>query len=116
MSDTTFLDRALESLTARRKGRRKLRTPSRRNQDIFRRVAAGGEAQQAVAGELELHPSTVCRIVEQVRRWLAAGSPGQPDALDPIQQRRLDRQLARERHLAIYERAMRRDARDEAKL
>src|SRR5262245_61641307 len=115
MSDTTFLDRALESLAARRKERKRLPTPSRRNQQIFRRVAVGGEQQIAVAADEGLTPSSICKIVKGVRRWLAAGSPGDPDLIDHVQQQRLQRQLAQERHQQIYEMSMRLAKREEAK-
>jgi BMFP domain-containing protein YqiC len=102
------------------------RAPSRRDQDIFRRITVHGEKQTDIATELHLSPGRISQIVARVRRWVATGVQGlrskvqgqfEPTldmglgALDWLERQRLERTLARERHQAIYSLAMREAAR-----
>src|SRR5262245_52971277 len=77
--------------------------PSKRNQEIFRRVEALRKTQQDVAAELRISPSRVSQIVGQVRRWLAGGSQGDPEQLARLERKRLERTLAAARHQAVLD-------------
>jgi hypothetical protein len=90
------------------------RPPSQRDQEIFKRIAVGGERQTAVAAELKLTKGRISQIVGRVRRWLAEGSPGDPELLSWRQRQRLERALALARQQAIYDEALRELARRQA--
>jgi hypothetical protein len=98
------LAHALAAIDSRTKHRPQI--PSRRNQEIFRRVEALRERQQDIAAELKLTPSRVSQIVSQVRRWLAGGSPGHREQLADLERQRLERTLAAARHQAVLDIAL----------
>ena len=94
-------------LKQRKQGRPKSSVPSRRDQEIFKRVVVHCQRQYEVGADLKLTPSRVSQIVNRVRRWLAAGSQGDPETLAALERRRLELALAQARHEAIYERLIR---------
>jgi len=94
--------------------RRQPLAPSQRNQDIFKQVTVDCRRQTEVAAELGLSPSRICKIVHRVRRWLAAGRVGDPNLLSALEQRRLERSLAKSRHEAVFQRSIRNFDRQEA--
>jgi len=87
--------------------------PSRRDQEIFKRVEIHCERQCVVAEDLKITPSRVSQIVGRVRRWLASGAEGETETMSALERRRLERSLAQARHQAIYELVMREAARQE---
>lgn len=58
---------------AKKPAPRRLRPPSSRDLDIYKRVKLKGYEQWEVAQDYQLHYSRVCQIVKRVTRWLAAG-------------------------------------------
>src|SRR5205823_12850992 len=110
--------------TSKRSNQKQSRIPSRRDQEIFRRVVVRCELQFNVAKDLGLSPGRVSQILTRVRRWLAcgatplgpsplgAGRPTPPNAASPtaldaafsdLERQRLHRQLAQSRHEYLYE-------------
>src|SRR5262245_6446402 len=108
------------------------RVPSRRDQEIFRRVVVQCELQYQVAKDLGLSPGRISQILARVRRWLACGAtrPGAAQAprgtwssngkhgsaasdaaldatFSALEQQRLQRQLAQSRHEYLYEISLR---------
>jgi hypothetical protein len=108
------------------------RVPSRRDQEIFRRVVVHCELQYQVAKDLGLSPGRISQILARVRRWLACGTTGSGVARAPrgawssegknggdttdaelafsalehfsaLEIQRLQRQLAQSRHEYLYE-------------
>jgi hypothetical protein len=92
---------------AEAKKRRGSVAPSRRAQEIFRRVEVNCEKQCEVAADLKISPARVSQHVGRVRAWLAAGSPGDAATMAHFDQRRLERSLAKERHTLILQMAIR---------
>ena len=113
MSAATTIQRAFSALQ-QPKRRRTPRIPSQRDQEIFKRVAVDCQRQKQVAAELGLSPSSICKIVHRVRRWLAAGRLGDPQTLTALEHQRLERSLAQAREEALYERFLRAYDRQEA--
>src|SRR5436189_6128162 len=92
---------AAAELKQRKKGRPQSLVPSQRDQEIFKRVVVDCQRQADVASDLHITPPRVSQIVNRVRRWLASGGPGDPEALAVLERRRLDRSLAHARHEAL---------------
>jgi hypothetical protein len=65
-------------------------------------VKVGCELQCEVAGELELHPGTVSRIVAKVHAWRGAQAPEELGEPSYAQERRVSRWLAQERVEEMY--------------
>src|SRR5438132_457901 len=109
--------------TSKKPNQPKSRIPSRRDQEIFRRVVVHCELQCNVAKGLGLSPGRVSQILTRVRRWLAgradsqsasklgAGLPTPPTQTDAaldasfsaLERQRLERHLAKSRHEYLYE-------------
>jgi hypothetical protein len=86
---------------------RRLRPPSDRDLEVYKRTQIEGQRQWQVAQDRGLDPSRVSQIVKQVERWLAAG--GCPT--DPAVREHADRQrLSRARHKLRLTRAIERAA------
>src|SRR4051812_44868682 len=57
-------------------------TPSDRDRMIYKWVKFDGQKQSWVAQQLDLHQSTVSRIIDRYDRWIAHGGPAQQGALN----------------------------------
>jgi hypothetical protein len=73
-------------------------TPSDRDRLIFRWVKFDGHKQAWVAGQLDMHQSTVSRIVERYERWVAHGGPAQDGGLSRDERLRAQRWMTYERN------------------
>jgi hypothetical protein len=82
-------------------------TPSDRDRLIFQWVKFDGHKQSWVAAQLDLHQTTVSRIVERYERWIARGGPSQEGSPNHDERLRAQRWLAYERNEWILSSALR---------
>ena len=86
---------------------RRKRPPSSRDQAIYLARHALGWSQAQLAQQFQLSQPRVSQILRRVEQWRArTGSPVERE-LDAAGRRALERQLERERSLALYDRAIR---------
>src|SRR5207249_2250840 len=81
--------------------------PTDRERMIFQWVKFDGHTQAWVAQQLDMHQSTVSRIVERYERWIARGGPSQEGALSHEERVRAQRWLTYERNEWIITSALR---------
>src|SRR5690349_20565394 len=81
--------------------------PTDRDRMIYRWVKFDGHKQSWVAQQLDLHQSTVSRIVERYERWVAHGGPSRQGCLSHDERRRAQRWLTYERNEWLLASAMR---------
>jgi hypothetical protein len=72
--------------------------PTERDRMIYRWVKFDGHKQSWVAEQLEMHQSTVSRIIDRYERWIAHGGPAQQGALARDERIRAQRWLTYERN------------------
>jgi DNA-binding MarR family transcriptional regulator len=82
-------------------------TPSDRDQLVFRWVKFEGKTHGWVAEQLEIHQSTVSRMVERYERWIARGGPARQGGLSHDERLRSQRWLTYERNEWILNSALR---------
>jgi len=84
--------------------------PSDRDRLVFQWVKFEGKTQSWVAEQLEIHQSTVSRMVERYERWIASGGPARQGGLTHEERRRAQKWLTYERNEWILGAALRRAA------
>jgi hypothetical protein len=87
-------------------------SPSRRDQELYVRYQTTGITQAELAGDCGLTQCRVSQIIRRVEKWRAEINP-QPHDLTPaggqtpLEQRRLDRWLERERNEVLFKQSLR---------
>jgi hypothetical protein len=82
-------------------------TPTNQDRIIYRWVKFDGHKQSWVAEQLEMHQSTVSRIIDRYERWVAHGGPAQEGALTRDERLRAQVWLTYERNEWIITSALR---------
>src|SRR5688500_12908445 len=83
------------------------RTPSPRDQEIFRQVKVECRRQCEVAVDLHRSPGQISRIVKRVAAWRAKQPRSRQGELSLFEQRRLSRWLAHQRAEELYAQSVR---------
>ena len=82
-------------------------SPTDRDRMIYRWVKFDGHKQAWVAQQLDLHQTTISRIVDRYERWIAHGGPAQQGGLSHDERRRAQRWITFERNEWLLASAMR---------
>jgi len=82
-------------------------SPSDRERLIFQWVKFEGHTQSWVASQLNMHQSTVSRIVERYERWIARGGPARRGGISHDERLRSQRWLTYERNEWVISSALR---------
>lgn len=73
-------------------------TPSDRDRVIFKWVKFDGRSQGWVAQQLNVHQSTISRVIERYERWIARGGPSESGGMTRDERLRYQRWMTYERN------------------